>query len=443
MIGASMAARAPRTRGLGQMAMDAIRRNGGTLLLPGASAPVLGEELVANGDFSNGTTGWTRGNTGTQTIESGALRVASDGTTAWSGVSETTIPKLTRGKQYLVQFSILDENTSGGAGLFFRTTSLSIGGLFTNGLDYFYPGAVGNYSILFTATVGDVTRLRLVAGSEANASVLFDNISVREILSYTHGNPPLRNYLDSAGTDLLDSVTQVDQPVGLALDSMGVLGGELFSTTLDFSNAAWIKTAAVTSSAVGAFATSAGGGVYTPVVGASTRTYSIRIVGTGTVPITFRNSGGVTGAHTVGIGSFDVTLNSTLFAESGSLYIFCSGAGTATITSISVREISGNHASQPTTANKGILRRTGNRYRWEFDGTDTLNMTLPAGFNAATTIDARSTGHVTLQNQNIVGAYSIGPSITSFGRIILPSSPSASDLALLQRYANWLAGVSV
>lgn len=146
----------------------------------------LGPNLVSNGGFDSGLTWWTRGGTGTQTHESGAIRVVGDSATTWSGISETTIPVLTRGKQYLVQFSVLAENTNNGAGLYFRTSSLDIGGLFDNGRNYFYPSAVGNYSMLFTATVDNINQLRIIAGSESNASVLFDNISVKEVLEWTN-----------------------------------------------------------------------------------------------------------------------------------------------------------------------------------------------------------------------------------------------------------------
>lgn len=80
-------------------------------------------------------------------------------------------------------------------------------------------------------------------------------------------------------------------------------------------------------------------------------------------------------------------------------------------------------------------------YSWVFDSTDSLTATLPAGWEAATTIDAKSTGQVTLQNQNIVGAYSVGPSLTTSGRIVLRTSPTSEKLALLQNFANQLAGL--
>lgn len=224
-----------------------------------SAAKEVGPELVTNGDFSNGATGWTRGSTGTQTIESGALRVAGDGTTTWSGISETTIPALTNGKQYLVQFSVLAENTSSGAGLYFRTSSLSIGGIFTNGLNYFYPSAVGNYSILYTATVDNINQLRIVAGSESNASVLFDNISVRELpgahltQSTAANQPILRRGLVNLLTqsDFQSGVTDAPTRGGLVTAStLAGYGGALAfghdGTTLSFAYKSFTYTVGLT-----------------------------------------------------------------------------------------------------------------------------------------------------------------------------------------------------
>lgn len=103
--------------------------------------------------------------------------------------------------------------------------------------------------------------------------------------------------------------------------------------------------------------------------------------------------------------------------------------------------IPGIHFRQATTANKPLLRQLGGAYRWEFDGTDTLAATIPSGYESCTIIDAAPGGQVTLTGQNIVGTYSIGPSITTHGRIIARNALTGAELALYQQLANKLAGL--
>jgi hypothetical protein len=79
--------------------------------------------------------------------------------------------------------------------------------------------------------------------------------------------------------------------------------------------------------------------------------------------------------------------------------------------------------------------------RWDFDTTDTLQLTLPAGYESATIIDATSAGPVTLLEQDVTGTYNIGPSLSTHGRIILRDTPTARQLELCQGLANRLAGL--
>ena len=67
--------------------------------------------------------------------------------------------------------------------------------------------------------------------------------------------------------------------------------------------------------------------------------------------------------------------------------------------------------------------------------------TFPAGNESVTVIDAKSTGQVTTQGVNVVGNYSMGPNTTLYGRMIIKGTITAPDLALLQAFANTLAGV--
>lgn len=103
--------------------------------------------------------------------------------------------------------------------------------------------------------------------------------------------------------------------------------------------------------------------------------------------------------------------------------------------------IPGIHLRQSTTADKPFLRQTGDVYRWEFDSTDTLSAAIPEGYESCTTINAAPGGQVTLTGQNIVGTYSIGPSLTTHGRIIARNALTGAELALYQQLANKLSGL--
>lgn len=145
-------------------------------------------------------------------------------------------------------------------------------------------------------------------------------------------------------------------------------------------------------------------------------------------------------------GSANTDINIFVTAQSGTTYITARSL-TMTIgdyvevTDVVVAPVPGIHLTQATTANKPFLRQTGAILRWEFDTTDTLAATIPAGYESATVIDAAPTGQVTLTGQNIVGTYSIGPSITTHGRIVARNALTAPELALYQQLANKLAGL--
>lgn len=190
-------------------------------------------------------------------------------------------------------------------------------------------------------------------------------------------------FQDTAGTI---PVTAAGQSVALALDkSKGlVLGSELFSRTLDFSNAVWLKTASVTSSGVQTFTTNAQGGVYSTIAGVSASArYRVRVTGTTTTQLAIRNDTDVAGQAIVFAGSFDVTLNSQIFSGSSGLFFQLGAAGTATITFVSIREIPGNHATQATPGSRPTYQvdGTGRGYLL-FDGVDDFLQTPSINFSA-------------------------------------------------------------
>lgn len=130
------------------------------LILDKSRGLVLGPELVVNGTFDSGTTGWSLG--AGWSISGGAA--VSDGTSGNSyllGASPSE--KVVVGKTYKVTFSI--SRTSGGG-------MLSVQGLQTI-LSF---SASGQYSTIFTATQNN-----FVAVQQFNFVGSIDNISVKEL----------------------------------------------------------------------------------------------------------------------------------------------------------------------------------------------------------------------------------------------------------------------
>lgn len=137
------------------------------LMLDKSKGLVLGPELVQNGDFSQGTTGWTVINadaTHIVTFADGGIRYQSDTTTPSLQVlaAAGTLPA---GKTYLVE-AVCSKWTSGSVKLFETLT----GTLIVNG--------VGKFTARITPAAG--TQV-IVLRNSANVDLTLDSISVREL----------------------------------------------------------------------------------------------------------------------------------------------------------------------------------------------------------------------------------------------------------------------
>ena len=393
---------------LAQRALSAIRRNGGTLLLPGASTPIGPvNQLLWSGDFSNAA--WLKQETATVGAltadplggtEARILNVATSLARIAQTVANTAgstltfavwVRKSTTGGANAVRLSTGDGLAwSTGPSLKIALTSewqLAVlsGVLATSGVSVALRiGAV-------TATAGadadcvgnvDIYRAALFQGTVTASEILAAGGiprtgSIPDAIGYTHGNPPLRNYLDSTGTDLLDSVTQVDQPVGLCLDSMGVLGAEL--ATQSSWAAPGIGGPAFTAQNV----TPAKPIGKTYVLSATVSGYS----GSGTVGFSGVDFGGSAAGSISGNGSIYAILQATATDPSA---LYTRSTNTATFSNISVREIPGNHASQPTTSSKPLLRRGPvNQLLWsgDFSNAAWTKTAASVAYNATTAPD--------------------------------------------------------
>lgn len=150
--------------------------------------PILGNELVANGDFSNGTTGWSVQN-GTVAVVNGAARV-----TATSAAQPQIVLPLGFLAGKAVEISVNFMNRTGGTGVFIGVYSIasgvisSITSLATNG--------VVKIKAIIPLGFNDGLYCRL-NGPTSGSYVDFDNISIKEITGYRTD----QNYIKYDGVD--------------------------------------------------------------------------------------------------------------------------------------------------------------------------------------------------------------------------------------------------
>lgn len=322
-------------------ALAAVKRAGGTVLAAGAATPVLGENLVTNGDFSNGTAGWDPQATATLAVSGGMMEITCTG--AGYGMASRTV-SLVIGKTYWLQASSPDSVVT------VRINNATSGSPLAS-LELTPSPAF----VLYTATETTVAVTMHSNSNVAGTKRKFGQIILKEFSGYTYGNPPVRNYFDSDGTDILDSVTQVDQPVGLVLDAAGVLGPELV-TNGDFSAGSdgWSVPAgwAVASGTCTATATSASfRKLDTPSVAGKTYIVEFDWAHAGGVLYVRMGAGAATTFTTSGRKKAILVAASTAGIE------FYGGGVSGSLDNITAREVTGNHASQATTGSKPTLRR--------------------------------------------------------------------------------------
>lgn len=320
--------------------------------MPGPGVPVLGPELISNGDFSNGTAGWSM--FGEWSITNG--KASANG---GSGkVSSTFYP--TVGKTYLVEYDYVV--TSGALQCDFGTT----------GAGTVHGTSVSGRERIFLTPKASTHPFAMYANA---ATAWIDNISIKEVLSYSTvlNGFQAANYLEAnaAGTPLV-----VDQPVGYVGDAANVtLGAELVSNG-DFSNGltGWNPLGGSIAVVGGELEVTGSGGSYpsgyynfnvTQGKTYQVRAKSRRGTTASTVSVVVQNSSVVDQTSPVNnttTEDFDASLVFTA-ASTGTLRITCfisspTGSGTAYFDNISVREITGAiPATQSATANKPILRR--------------------------------------------------------------------------------------
>jgi hypothetical protein len=299
-----------------------------------------GEELVTNGDGTS-MSGWT-GSTG-YSVVSGTLKC--DGVTTAPSLRQPI--GVVQGKTYIVRFT-QSGRTSGNC-------YLVLGGAQPAGT----PNLIGEqtYQFVLTCTNSSGTIGFETPSGTFNGS--FDNISVRELPAI--GTATL--FQDSAGTT---PVTAVEQSVGLMLDkSKGLVLGSELATPLTTSN--WYVSGADGTHIV----TFSSGtlryqsdttspqltvGCNALAVAIPAGTYELTVVVSnyvsGGVKV-FENSGASGFLTANALGTFKARI--TVLANASLNITRATTNVDLTISSVSLKLLAGNHATQPTAINRPVL----------------------------------------------------------------------------------------
>lgn len=250
-------------------------------------------------------------------------------------------------------------------------------------------------------------------------------------------------FQDAAGTTAVNST---GQPVGLMLDkSMGsVLGGELLTDPTFNDPAQW--NVGPGASVIGGNAVfssvSPGSGIFRSGGVVTGRTYKVIVnvasITSGALQVmTGRGAGSLTSnITTAGIYTFRLT-------SLGSVPEFrinaTGSATTAVISEVSVKELAGNHAYQPASAARPILRDTPRRI--DFDVVDDKLITkLPAQLTGCTVVrSVPNVGTQILTGQTIPVTYN--DNTDHCGLLVINRALTTSETSAITSEFNKRAGV--
>jgi hypothetical protein len=179
------------------------------LMLDKSKGLVLGPELVTNGTFDSDVSGWTQLGGGSFTWDASGGIACTD--VAGADCNAQTNITTVSGKTYLAQWTV----RSATGGWLFRIR---------NSTDYNFQSisaTTGTYRAYFTASVTGTNTVNLLS-SDTNKTVIFDNISVKEL----PGNHAVQ-------------ATTANRPIY----GIHPVGGRrnLLTRTEEFDNASWAK----------------------------------------------------------------------------------------------------------------------------------------------------------------------------------------------------------
>ena len=375
----------------------------------------LGSELITNGDFSNGTTGWlaaavdsTVGGA-TISVTNGVFRVTNDATGVNYGLGSQAISCVV-GKTYVVTLNRVGQSITTTPAKWHVGTAPNGAIPATNIL-----ANQVNSTATFVATSTTVYINLGAYENNANAWAEWDNISVKEVTSISNATM----FQDAAGTT---PVTTVEQPVGLVLDKRlgsAVIGTELVSNNTFASDTVWTKGAGWTIGSGVATKTAGTASVLSQTISiTSGKTYRVVYTITRTAgTITPRFTGGTTVTGTA--RSASGTYVDFFTAISNTAVDFSADATFAgTVDNVYVKQVTGNDACQPTSASRPTLSARYNllTYSEQFDNAtwtktnasiSANSTTDPNGTNTAEKLVATTTSGVHSVTQSFTPALGV------------------------------------
>lgn len=191
--------------------------------------PILGNELITNGDFSNGTHGWSSGKGAILSTVNGVLRVTNDPVTPDYGYAWASFPTVVGKKYYVTARRIA------GSGNTLSNIHIDTGSV-AQQLYTILGNADANKPQLFTATTA-TTYIGLNAqGNALSGWMEYADISVKEFLGY-HTD---QNYLAFDGVDDFLQTSNIDftttDEVSLfSCSKAKAVPGTDYQTILDFN----------------------------------------------------------------------------------------------------------------------------------------------------------------------------------------------------------------
>jgi hypothetical protein len=323
-----------------------------------------GPELVANGDFSSGTTGWNAGFgalTSTFTASAGIATITATGVDTLPRYV-TAVPGCVVGKFYKVSFTEAGAtNTGQDQYCVWTSGSNGTGGVTLNQVTpTLWTNDTLTYYLQATATTMYFAFGLASATNGDSASI--DNISVQELTAIDTATL----FQDSAGTT---PVTAMEQPVGLQLDlSKGLVLGPELVTNGDFSagTTGWTAISGIWTVSGGRLKAANTDGIKRYAQSSSTmvagRWYKITWsqyagAGTGaanwTIPGVWSGTDNFANSGNYINGEGDKTVY-FLAPVSGQFYLY-NFEQEVEYDNISVRELPGNHRFQTTSANRPVV----------------------------------------------------------------------------------------
>jgi hypothetical protein len=212
------------------------------LMLDRSRGLALGPELIINGAFDGGTTGWTVTAPGanTITVSSGGVRFVANGSSDTAFLSQGWSGATAVGKTYRMTFDVLPGSTG--------TLKISTLGINSTVGEHVFPSTPGSKSFTLISSNVSTIGIARVVGQVADATI--DNISVKELpgnhaVQATPANRPIYAIEPAGGRrNLLTGVTS--NPV----DTSGLtLFGDAAATLAVVSDAAAIAAAGLSASA--------------------------------------------------------------------------------------------------------------------------------------------------------------------------------------------------